>query len=288
MSDDLNQTGPEFKADPLNGNGEGAPADEVLAVFARGPNPVQPEPLDPGQAQTPPPTGNEGSPPPVVPVQAPVQTPAGEVPVPPTQTPGAPDPLASTLGKLNETLEKIGTPRAPENTTPPEYEKLPDYNYNVPDEIMTALGSENPAHAKAAVAAIATGISRQTHQVVLGTVKQMLEQAILPAIASRIQESIAASEVYRDFYSTHKDLADPRYRPIIENVAKQMLKPGVGWTPELRDAIANQAKALLNLKPGAPVAPVQPPPPVLTSGGSRGSVPQGGLSEEIMDLVNTR
>jgi|TARA_R110000824_G_scaffold18523_4_gene73244 hypothetical protein len=271
---------------PLDGNGEGVPADEVLSIFSSDMAPAEPtapDPiLQPEDGITP-----EAPVQPVDPTVAPQQPPA------PMQQPSmpttGPDPLTAAAAALTTAAEKIGQGGQAQEPQVPAYEKVPDYGYNIPDEIMGMLVAEEPSHRKQAQAAIATGISRQVHETVMKNVKSMISDAVLPAVSSRIQEAQAAQEVFRDFYTTHEDLSNPAYRSVIEQVAKQHMNGNQGgWTPELRDRIATSARQLLNMQPGvAPLQPLGTPPPVITGNGARGGTGHQVFSEqdEIADLV---
>lgn len=178
-----------------------------------------------------------------------------------------------------------GQPGQPSDPVPP-------YTYEIPDQILTLMASENPADRKLALGNVMTAVSRSVH----GLMQRELAQ-VIPALARHVMmEHLNQQEVGRDFYGTYKTLDKPELRPLIHQLAMTWVgqNPGVQWNAQTRDIIARMAFQTFNmpLPPelgGAAPAPAAQPPaaaPVMmpTMARPAGSV-QMTEQEELADML---
>lgn len=282
--------------DPPGVNGEEHNAADVLDIL-RGESKLNPEPQDGAKPQTQaqpltpsadgkpetkqnPPTPTDGQ-----------QQPAA---APLSPQPAAPDPLQSTLGQLNETLKSMSKPATqPGQQQEPAWQKTPEYQYNIPSEIMAGLTSEDPGVQTKALGAFATGMSRYVHQTVMGTVQQMLHQSFLPHIMNEVQGQMSTAEIYRDFYGSYADLNDPAIRPMIVAVAQEMAQktPNFAYGPQFKQQLAQAVYQRLGRQvPGAQPTQTQQQapakPPQMLNGGAR-PMGGGGRRNELDDIADT-
>ena len=303
--------------DPVGQNGtplQRSEQDEIFAVLQGG---AQPRQQDNGQSQTPSPPVTQpapGTPPAQVNLtpshQAPQMQPQVVPPGTPPGNPATPAPgaqtadLAPILQRLTTVLERPAAPAgAPAQPQTPAYAQVPDYGYNIPDQVMQGLSSEDPAIAKQALGTIATGISRHVHQTVLSMTRQMIQQSLIPHMKQEMESAIAAAEIFRDFYGDYKDLNDNAFRPMIVAEAQRLAQThgaNFAYGPQFKQQLAAAIYAKLGRQmPGAqapqgqPQAQYTPPAPPGMVGGGNGGRPMGGstqgtMQDEIAELVNYR
>lgn len=156
------------------------------------------------------------------------------------------------------TQKPAGDPAAP---APRKDE--PAFKVNVPQELTTALGSEDPEERHHAVNALVQGmgtaILNQVATMVKGTVLDRIPHLIEEHQTSRAEQK----KVSDDFFGTYKAFDTPVLRPIVHQVAMQLANEEVartgtfaGWSPAFRDRVASTLQAH-----GIGVAPAAPPPP---------------------------
>lgn len=208
-------------------------------------------------------------------------TPAGSQPAQqPAQQPAAQpavDPVAAALAEQTRLLQQVvqgqqapgGQPQGQQPAQPQDpLATVPEYDYQIPDQLVVALNSEDPVERKAALAATIKGVAQGIHRTVAQAVVQrltQLEQSIPNSIQSRMVQAQQAQTVMTDFYGKFPQLNTPQLRQLVKTVAEEHMKaiPNVQWSPELRDAIGAKVLGVVSsIMPqgqvGAP-APVQAP-----------------------------
>lgn len=284
--------------DPPGSNGE--PRDDVMDILRGDPSGLNPAPQDKGDV-TPAPTG------PLTPAPEPPKPGAAAPAAPPNPAtpqpgPAAADPLQDlgpTLSKLNDTLSRTQQPQQQQQPPQePEYDKVPDYGYDIPDSIMAGLSSENPGDAKKALQMVVTGVSQHVHKTMMGTVKTMIRQSLIPYLRNEMQQQMTIAEVFRDFYGSYGDLNNDTIRPMVVTMAQQMAQqtPNFSYNAEFKKKLAEAIYKQLNRPmPGAepPAAPTPTPmngtpqPPPFAGGGTRAMGGQVRRSEfdDIADTI---
>ena len=229
---------------------------DPFATPVPGDSPATPEPKpeEPAPAAPAPTTGTpapEAQPQPQ-PEAAPAAAPAPGTPQAAPAEAQTPDPR---LDAILQEVRKIGQRSGAEA----KGDDLPPYEFDVPEQMMTMLNSENPAERKAGVQYLIKGVGRAIHSQIRQEIRQVLPQVI----AAHIQRYEHQRAIFQDFYETHKDLNRPELRQHVQ-AAAAMLLPSYpeGWSPRLRDAIARAVRAAQGLPdPSAPPQPAPPPAP---------------------------
>ena len=254
-----------------------------------------------------------------------VAAPAPEGVVEPEPTPGelpivaepAPAPVADPERELlRRTVEEQGTQirellalqrvaieragQAPAATpSQPQPETFP-YNFQVPDQLMEMIDSENPTQRRAGISALVTSLARVVHGEVRKEFTARLEdvsKGIPRTIESHVDARTTAEQTQRavetDFYGTYKELNRPELKPlIVSTAARIMASTGAkDWSPALRDQIGTEVRAILRASSGLAGAPAAPGngqvarPPKQRGTTTRPPAGPGGLEGEIDDLL---
>ncbi len=151
---------------------------------------------------------------------------------------------------------------------------VPGYEYNIPDQLVAAMASEDPGERKKATAMLVKGVAQGVHQTITTAVRgelQRLQQALPAMIAQYMQHSQISSTVESDFYGKFPNLKHDQLRPLVARVTGEIMQREKlqAWSPELRDRVGNTVIELLrnaaqmaNGVPAVAAAPVvvQPQP----------------------------
>jgi hypothetical protein len=224
-------------------------------------------------------------------------------PTPSTTTPepaktDGDDPLAALRASVQAFLTKPATPSgeaspqpspaAPTTTTPtPAKDEKPRYDFNVPDEVVEALGAEEPSLRKKAVNGLMTGLANKLAQdfgSAMAVMAEHVQKTTVEAVLAQINQQKTIEDVRKDFYDAHPDLKVlrdnlPPFDGMVWAVAQQVAQSTgkKGYDTEVRDQTAAILKLQLNLvkpseAPPAPAAPGgrQPRPGQFSAGGSGG------------------
>ena len=163
---------------------------EVIAVLGYDPfGPVDPsappsEAVQPAPPQPAPPAG----PPPAAPAAAPGLP----------QAPSELETLKQQLGMVTHELQQMrqgATAPAPGAQPPQPSDPVPAYQYEIPDQVLQLMASEDPAHRKLALGNVMTAVSRSVH----GLMQRELA-TVIPALARQVMlEHMGQQEVGKDF-----------------------------------------------------------------------------------------
>ena len=137
-------------------------------------------------------------------------------------------------------------------------DELPGYDFNIPDGIVQAMQSEDPAQMKQALSAVLKGAGQNIHKTLREEFRQEMREAQKAAVKASVQLQNRnmtekeqqqqlqqqAQTVYQDYYSNYPDHDDPFLRPIVKEIgrvtAEQMGKSN--WDQQLRDTIAKRVE----------------------------------------------
>ncbi len=196
------------------------------------------------------------------------ETPPEAVPAPEV----VPDPLQAVRDQITDLTQAVtaqATPEAAPAPTPVDvYNEVPEYNFDIPDNLVTALNSEDPAERKIAIGSLMTGLSQTIHQQ-LSTVIRDLRDSVPETINQHTQAIQQQQQIQSEFYGKYPQLNNASLRPLVHSTAMTLMQQAqstgqaVGWTPEFMDSIGAKVLATLNAATGvAQAAPVPVPMPV--------------------------
>lgn len=222
-------------------------------------------------------------------------------PAPPTAAPNPPDSvqpkedevvllktkLAEMQGKLEVLTQTQVQPPKPAEKAGAEF---PNYHLDVPDEIMSALGSEDAKERKHGVAALAYGISMNLHANIR---KEMEEQLrAIPVVVQRMMETQSThKDVVKDFYEKFPQLNTPELRTLVANVTPSVMKElgAQGWNPQVRDAIGSRVLSALQAALPKTQTPAQPTPPArqpaVFGGTTRAAEPVASPFDDVLTYI---
>ncbi len=183
--------------------------------------------------------------------------------------------LAATMAQLAEAVKGLQTPKEipkPKAEEAPQEAAVPAYMFNVREDLVNSLRSEDPKEFAGGLQMLIASIGQAVHKTVRGEFEQTLKtrlEEFKPSVITEAhvmqQRTTAQKEVEKDFYGTYPMLAKPELRPMVlaTAVRLQQSNPQFAdgrWTPEFRDAIG---KAVLGLfqtaaTQGQPAAQPQP------------------------------
>lgn len=313
-----------------------ATPDEIEETFNYDPfdeenNPIEGEPLAAAPAAAPVPPGET---PPVVPpvepptVPQPPATPpaAPEVPPAPPAPPAPPEPTMAdvmalvsqqgrTIQALSQRLEQPpglsrtapgqpqvpgGAPRVPGG--PPQGQPDPtQYAFNIPDEVVNAIRSDDMQLAKQGLSTLLGGMAGAVHERMYESISTGLTPIIERTMHQHASEQGRRQAMHQDFYGTYKVLDHPQIKPMVAAAANQIAQEWgtQEWSPQMRDEVYRRVVGTLNsvqtavgvppAAPGAflPAAPTIPAPTVSAAGptvlGSPGALLPAGVPPAILD-----
>lgn len=166
----------------------------------------------------------------------------------------------------------------------------PTFDFNIPDQLLELMGSEDPAERKQGVAALSKGVAQVAYKEAVTRVMKEFE-ALPQLINTALRQQEYSRQIFEDFYGTHKDLNRPEFRPVIVQVARAVMaeeaaKRGVDqravqFDKTLGNAIAKRTRELLQMKEpksgGKAPAAGKKPPAALPKGG--GNAPRAKVGE---------
>lgn len=177
---------------------------------------------------------------------------ANSKPATPTKE-ATPSPEIVALQKQIETLQTKIAPEA-EVETPVETDvggAIPEYNFDIPDQLLAAMASEDPKDKKIGTMMLVRGVAQGIHKTIMTTMAQdvipRVIQGAVEATRAQIAQEKQMEMMRNDFYSNHKDLDKPELKPFISQTSLMLMKEqnATAWTPEFRDALANRVRGIL-------------------------------------------
>lgn len=188
--------------------------------------------------------------------------------------------------------------QAPAPTRGQDSEQFP-YNFQVPDQLMEMIDSENPTQRRAGISALITSLARVVHGEVrkeftgkLEEVSKSIPRTIESHVDARSSSERMQQAVESDFYGTYTELNRPELKPLIVSTAARIMSTtgAKDWSPALRDQIGTEVRAILRASSGLAGAPAAGNGQVARPPKQRGTTtrpPAGptGLEGEIDDLI---
>lgn len=178
----------------------------------------------------------------------------------PAPTPDTRDQMLEDLRQQNkmlfETLQRVTQPAGqPQEQQQEEPEvEVPTYNYNIPQQYVDALASEDPNVRQQSLLEIVRGVSQTVHREVVKQVRGEMREYVPQAAQAVSKRAQTQQDARSDFYSNHPNLDQAWLRPAIVQIASEVVSqqfPGAqGWTPQIRDAVAEEVyKRMPHLRP---------------------------------------
>lgn len=189
-------------------------------------------------------------------VTEPVSAPAPEA-VAPSQE------VQTQLADVVSSLQAIAASHQPATSEVPTAEPtsdvpVPDYAYTVPDELVVAIRSDDPAEVKNGLGGLMQGLSQIIHRQVMTAAIEHVRSAVPELVQNRESTQQFQRNVFGDFYSeaNYADLNRPELRPVVTTIAKPIMEAAIAgghlteqnfatnW-PVVRKAIGDKVRAAL-------------------------------------------
>jgi hypothetical protein len=207
--------------------------------------------------------------------------------------------IAEHTASIRQMLERAPqtAPAAPAAKDEPE---APKFNLGIPDQLLSAMSSEDPKERSLATHALVNGVANAVWRETQNMFREQIDQ-VVAAFPRIIESHIAArteqQRVFNDFYGTYKQFNGPQWVPLVQahtvQLMNEMAQQGIqinGWTPEMRDEIANRIFAqfpmLRNQQQPAGTTP-QPRPRSFATGANGGARPatEAGPVNEMLAVL---
>ena len=161
-------------------------------------------------------------------------------------------------------------PPAAAPAVPAQEDPFPAYDFTIPDNLMSAFASEDVSVRKQGLAMFSKGLALGIHALIRKEYRQAIIDAVPPMIEQAMSGQTLMRQVFDDFYGTHKDLNRPEIRPMIVDIAQRVWQGGRfgrNWNPQMRDAVAQEARAILAGYAPPPPRTTQPQPGIVPTSG---------------------
>lgn len=251
----------------------------VFDPFGPAEPPAAPPAAEPAQAAPP------GAPP--------ASAPAGPAPGAPSSPPSTEAALAEIVNQNREVLERIANgqpaPAAPAQA-PSQQDDTPAYAFNVPDPIMAAMASEDPAVRRQGVNTLVQGLGRAIHRTIVTQMRGEFMQVMQNYVANAQQHQQTVAEIKRDYFSAYPQHNHPQLAPIIRQISVDVAGEwrSQKWDAKMRDEVGSRVERFLAQFRAAPAAsPAPAAPPMQTPPGARpapSNLPQD--QQEMIDLLH--
>ena len=194
------------------------------------------------------------------------------------------DPLTEVKGQIAELTNLLSSQATQQQNQEQQAEatpldSVPDYNFEVPDQLVSMLASEDAGERKQAIAALVRGTAQTVHQQMLEVVKHV-QESVPNTIQQHVQQQQVQQQVNTEFYGKYPQLNNPNLRPVVAKVAQglmqQQLAVGIqpSWSPQFMEQVGGEVLKLLNMQQQAPAATpapaVQPATTPAMFGGNNG------------------
>lgn len=231
----------------------------------------------------------------------------------PAKKEGEGDPLADVRKQISDFLNKKPEAEAqPQPVTPKAAEPAkageaaaegPKYNFSVPDTVVEAIRSDDPAVAKQGLSAVVNSVMNQLVKDFSGALvelrKELMEHAPRAAM-ERVSAEQTVQRIKDDFYGAWPGLKQAAESvpgvdgAIWSTIVQAGKNAGVNsWTPEFRDNVG----AMIHLSLGIPLpqgkaatttttTATPKPKAVFSAGGGNGGRANGAASDEFMEVLS--
>lgn len=170
--------------------------------------------------------GNTQQTPPVTetPTAAPMAPPTG---IPPDQSAAQ---LAELRGQLNAVMQMAANNQQRAQPQPQQQPQLPDFPVRIPNEVVQAMRSEDPAQTQAALEYLGSNLgSMVLHraQQDIGNLYQHIQQAIPQMVSAMIAQHTQMQQWHNEFYGDYSELGvSPQMKQLVAQVASGLAQQG--------------------------------------------------------------
>jgi hypothetical protein len=200
------------------------------------------------------------------PGDSPTPEPEAEQPAPSSPEVAGPTEAPAPAATFDPELEQLkgfyrglqAVPQQQQQPTAPQQPQPPGYAYDINDQMLRAVTSEDMRERAAALQAFAVNLSQTVHQRAVQQVREEIAQVLPQYVQQTALQEYQRREIARDFYGKFPELDRPEVAPVVAQIAQQVMTEtrANGWTPQVRDAVAGRVRAVL----GAVANPVQQRP----------------------------
>jgi uncharacterized membrane protein len=138
--------------------------------------------------------------------------------------------------------------------------KLPPYQFQIPQDILQKMGSDDPGQVTAGLQEFAKGVASVTHynvamqfeERIAELEKQILEKSVQTfkqTTQAESEQKKAQESVFNDFYTAFPELNKPELQLFVKMQAQQLAQQyGVQqWSKEFRDQLGTHVKKVLGM-----------------------------------------
>lgn len=159
------------------------------------------------------------------------------------------------------------------------------YDFKIPVETLSKVYSENVEERAAGLAQIMQGTAIAVHRNLTQVMNQYAQYEIPRVIQGHMELQQAKQSIHNDFYGTYPELNREELKPLVLQVAQQVLQEtGLnGWSNKVRDLTAQKVKSVIQGvigKTGQPAA-AAPRQNFMSPGSGQYGAPSGYTSEEL-------
>jgi hypothetical protein len=138
--------------------------------------------------------------------------------------------------------------QAPAQAAPEEPQiPMPQHNYQfqIPNELVNALGAEDPATRQVGIQALVQSVGQAIHREVAQMIPQQVNEIVQRQVPRYIEQNSQGDDILNDYYGnfpSHRAVA-----PLVGQLAADVSREyGVNqWSPQLRDMVAQRVEATL-------------------------------------------
>ncbi len=159
------------------------------------------------------------------------------------------------------------------------------YDFKIPVETLSKVYSENVEERAAGLAQIMQGTAIAVHRNLTQIMNQYAQHEIPRVIQGHMELQQAKQSIHNDFYGTYPELNREELKPLVLQVAQQVLQEtGLnGWSNKVRDLTAQKVKSVIQGVIGktGQSAAAAPRQNFMSPGSGQYGAPSGYTSEEL-------
>ena len=191
-------------------------------------------------------------------------------------TSAQPVPAPKEMDKLVESLktvaDKLSTPNGEQLTPAADADPIDGRfsDIQLPDNLLAAVRSENPAESAMALNIIVQGTARMAVRHAKQLMDSFVTESLPQILGSYTRAQETAKSVHDDFYGTYPERNKAEIKPFVTQIASMMATEMgdkfKGGNAEFRDAVAQRLMAIASVAAPKPAEP-QPAPSSFTPSG---------------------